>query len=396
MICFSLCISFSSSALALDSSYDGSGNIRKLKWADEFNGNELDMRNWMFEEGDMGGYSRAYYHSRKENVNVHDGLLDIKSEISFNNNGKYVVDSEYSGSIDSKNRFDFKYGELEIRAKMATGKGVASTAFSMGVNKAWPLCGEADLFEYRNDTNTLTQAIHTRKFSDVEGGLNPKTWMTGIDANIYHVYKMVLAENYIEYYIDDKLQGVYNPFDYSADDDPTKDATIWPFNQSMYLTIRNAMNPSLAGDRSPDGWTLTKTNEDSKDYETHTYIDYVRLYQYEKAPEIERFERSTPKFKSVSKKYKSKKIKIKLQPLFKRDRFDGVSIRVFKNKKKAKGDKGYCYYTKINKYKTNITISKKKFKNKRKLYVKVKYYKQFGDFIYYSKYSAIKKVKIKK
>ena len=67
----------------------------------------------------------------------------------------------------------------------------------------------------------------------------------------------------------------------------------------------------------------------------------------------------------------------------------GYQVQIATNKKMPKGKKT----VKVSKDKTSCTI--KKLKSKRTYYVRIRSYKKVDGKIYYSKWSAVKKVKVK-
>ena len=402
IICLSMCFSIPMDAKA-SKNYGASnaedlvdkntGMIRKLFWSDEFNGKSLDEKNWDYIEGDMGPGSRAYYHARKENVKVKNGLLDIVSQIQFDNNEKVKTDSEYSGFINSKGKFYFKYGELEIKAKMASGRGVSSVSYLLGKDRVWPNCGEVDMFQYSNNTGLLTQAVITPRISNDEGITNETVWQRTIDKNIFHIFKMRWSDKKIDLFIDNLLVGTYNPQNYSSNPDPTKDSKAWPFNQPMYINILGSMYGYIAGERTPYGWTLVKENEDYKDYETHTYVDYVRAYTFTIDKTIRNQINSKPALYRIYKKKKSKKLTVEL---FVDDWINGYEFKVYKTKKDAKKNRKALVKKNYNRPITKAKIKNKKLKNKKTLYVSVRSYKYCYKEKYYSKWCKPFKVKIKK
>lgn len=100
--------------------------------------------------------------------------------------------------------------------------------------------------------------------------------------------------------------------------------------------------------------------------------------------------------KIYKKKRKAKKLKIKIK---KAKGAIGYQFKVFKKKKNAKKVKKAIYTKTFKKYKKKFTLKSKKLKKKKKLFVRVRAY----NFMYgktgkkqYGKWSAIKKVKIKR
>lgn len=371
-----------------------SGMVRKLYWSDEFNRNTLNTRDWNIDLGSVEPQwgSRTYSTARAENVNVHNGLLDITSQISFDNEGYVVTDSGYIGSINTNNKFYFKYGEIEIKAKMAPGKGACSLSYFLGKDHPWPACGEVDLFEFSNHTNLLTQAIHTKRFNDFNSS-SPIIWQNSIDKSKYHVFKMRWYDKKIEFYIDNKLSATYDPANYTTNPDPADDIAVWPFNQPMMLFLRGSLDPNLGGERDPEGWTLVKENVDSKDYETHTYLDYVRVYTYQIDQTITNQLKYKPDLYRAYKKKKSKKLTIELFP---GDWNSGYEFRIYKTKKNAKKNKKVLVKKIFKGSPTTVKVKNKKLKNKKTLYVRARSYKYCYNVKYYSKWSKPLKVTIKK
>lgn len=98
------------------------------------------------------------------------------------------------------------------------------------------------------------------------------------------------------------------------------------------------------------------------------------------------------KIKKVSAKKKStKKLSLTLSKV---SGAKGYQIAVYKTKKNANKDKN-AIVKKIVK-KTSVTVISKKLKNQKTLFVKVRAYKLDGKKNVYGKWSAVKKVKIKK
>lgn len=95
--------------------------------------------------------------------------------------------------------------------------------------------------------------------------------------------------------------------------------------------------------------------------------------------------------KVVAKKVISKKVKISLKKIY---GAKGYQIAVYNTKRNAAKNKNAI----VKKFfkKTSLTVTSKKLKNKKTLYVKVRAYKLDGKRKIYGKWSKAKKVKIKK
>ena len=93
----------------------------------------------------------------------------------------------------------------------------------------------------------------------------------------------------------------------------------------------------------------------------------------------------------ISKKKSAKKVKLLLKKI---RGAKGYQVAIYKTKKNAAKNKKAI----IKKFvrKTRATVTSKKLKNKKSLYVKVRAYKLNGKKKIYGKWSKVKKVKIKK
>jgi beta-glucanase (GH16 family) len=119
----------------------------KLVWSDEFNYTGLpDSTKWTYEHGYIRNHENQYYTlARKENVFVHDGVLEIKGGKENYANEFYkkggndwrTSDSltRYtSASINTLGKASWKYGRVEVRAKIPKGLGVWPAIWMMGIN----------------------------------------------------------------------------------------------------------------------------------------------------------------------------------------------------------------------------------------------------------------------
>ena len=95
--------------------------------------------------------------------------------------------------------------------------------------------------------------------------------------------------------------------------------------------------------------------------------------------------------KAIKKKKSAKKIKVKLKKL---KGVKGYQVAVYKTKKKAKKNKKAL----VKKYvkKVKFTLKSKKFKKKKKLYIRARGFVYDGTARVFGKWSKVKKVKIKK
>ena len=232
-------------------------------WSEEFNINgQPNSENWIYEIGtgcpDLCGWGNGesqYYTDRVENVKVEDGLLKITAKTEAYSGSNYT-----SARIISRDKYEFQYGRVDIRAKLPTGAGTWPALWMLGANHqsvGWPACGEVDIMEHWGHQPTvISGAIHTPdSFGD--------TWTMGETiisdySTQFHIYSINWTSEKIEFFVDDNIFYTYNP--------SPKTETNWPFDAPAFFILNVAMGGSWF-DIDPD--FVESTME----------VDYIRVYQ---------------------------------------------------------------------------------------------------------------------
>jgi beta-glucanase (GH16 family) len=225
-----------------------------LIWSDEFNYNGApDSSKWNYNlgAGGWGNQELEYYTKRPQNVNVSDGTLHITA-LKENYEG-----SEYtSARILTKDKFSFKYGRVEARAKLPTGVGTWPAIWMLGSNidsVGWPACGEIDIMEHLGrDLNKIYGTLHYPGHSGAHA--NGKTTMIE-NANEFHIYEVEWSPKEIKISVDGKIYQI------------VKNSKEIPFNHNFFIIINMAMGGNFGGPVAPN--LSTETME----------VDYVRVYQ---------------------------------------------------------------------------------------------------------------------
>ena len=106
----------------------------KLVWSDEFDGATLDNSKWNLSEADMekkdaDGNTAVVFKDEEKLIKVEDGKLVLDSYYDEENK-VYVAHK----SIQTKETMSFKYGYLEVRAKVpfSSGRTISFTAHNKG------------------------------------------------------------------------------------------------------------------------------------------------------------------------------------------------------------------------------------------------------------------------
>lgn len=268
---------------AVPTSYDD----YKLVWSDEFNIDGKPSDNWVPEKGFQRNQELQWYQS--DNATVSDGCMIIEGRLERVKNPNYVEGSsnwktnreyaEYTSScMTTQNGYTFKYGRLEVRAKIPTATGSWPAIWTLGNQWEWPMNGEIDLMEYyiKNGTpSILANACwsSTRQWTAVwDESATPFTHFTSKDsqwAEKFHLWRMDWDSSYIRLYLDGEL---LNEIDLSkTQNQGYQGNTNNPFsndieNNGQYILLNLAIG-SNGG------------IPDKSKFPLRYYVDYVRVYQ---------------------------------------------------------------------------------------------------------------------
>ncbi len=175
----------------------------QLVWSDEFEGPLINTNNWTHELGGGGWGNEEWeiYTSSSENSFISQGKLNIKAT-KVNNN-------YYSARMVTRDKKQFTYGRIDIRALMPYGKGIWPALWTLGANigqVGWPRCGEIDIMEYLGHIES--QVHGTIHYYD--GGHQSRTGSYTLPGSAsfhdsFHVFSVVWQENTIKWYVDYNL-----------------------------------------------------------------------------------------------------------------------------------------------------------------------------------------------
>ena len=246
-------------------------DTRKLVWSDEFDKDGLpDESKWSYDVGTAcdkpcgcgwGNHELQYYtEKRKENARVENGHLIIEVH-----NEKFKDRDYTSARLVSKNKGDWKYGKIDIRAKVASGKGVWSAIWMLPTeNKygGWPGSGEIDIMENVGfDQDTIVGSAHTLNYYHLIGThKNGKINIPKPDED-FHVYTLDWKEDQYTVAVDGQTYFTFV--------NERTDYKSWPFDQEFHLLLNIAYGGDWGGEQgiSPELLPAKMT------------IDYVRVYQ---------------------------------------------------------------------------------------------------------------------
>ncbi|MFA0963829.1 family 16 glycosylhydrolase [Roseivirga sp. BDSF3-8] len=233
-----------------------------LVWADEFDGNSLNTSNWSYELGDgcpdlCGWGNNELQVYKSENVSVANGHLVIEAREERTGAKAYT-----SGRIKTEGKQSFKYGRIDIRAKMPRGKGMWPALWMLGANHStagWPASGEIDIMEMiGGDESTVLGTCHwdhDGQFASYGGNYT----VSGPSlADEFHVYSISWDDTFIRWYVDDIE---YHVIDITPEQ-------LSEFQQEFFFLFNVAVGGNLVG----------RPNRNTS-FPQQMIVDYVRVFQ---------------------------------------------------------------------------------------------------------------------
>lgn len=260
-----------------------------LVFNDEFSGNTLDRNSWDYVTGyyldndpakwGWGNNELEHYTDSTKNVYVKDGSLHLKAtedpkvfeDIDPNRTAPYA-----SGKIASQNKFSFKYGRIDFRAKLPTGNGLWPALWLLpndqDIYGTWAASGEIDVMEARGRLpGASSGAIHF-------GGTWPSNTYLGGDYAFpegqaintdYHVYSVIWEEESIQWFVDGEMFFYATADQWYSTSAPNNN--LAPFDQEFYIIMNLAVG----------GWFDGGITPNAGDLPAEMQVDYVRVYQAE-------------------------------------------------------------------------------------------------------------------
>lgn len=232
-----------------------------LLWSEEFTDHHagvLPSESWNFDIGDgshvglvgWGNNEREYY--TQESVSIKDSLVVTAQRHREGSDLQcYYGPAEWtSGKIHTANKIGFKYGYLEIQAKMPSGVGTWPALWLLGANLldgvSWPHCGEIDILETTGAHPYQIQGtIHGDGYFG-ENGATKIIQSPTLLSESFHSYAISWSEDRIEWFFDGQSYNVINRSDEELAGKP------WPFNQEFYLIMNLAIGGWFAGEVDPE------------------------------------------------------------------------------------------------------------------------------------------------
>ena len=255
-----------------------------LVWSDEFDGSAVDSGSWTFQLGDgsdnglpgWGNYELQYYQADNASIQEVDDTTALVIEARQEDAGNSAYTSARMRSV---NKFDFKYGRVDVRAKAAPGDGMWSAIWMMPTDTTygtWAAGGEIDIMEVVN-AGTDNQGVFMAAHYGFEWPLNQIT-SEGADvddASDWHTYSLEWSGDYVRWFVDGEhlrtvSKDVYYSYYFKDNTDGYQLASnpAAPFDRDFHLIVNLAVGGIGPG-----------VELDPSSVPGEMVVDYIRVYE---------------------------------------------------------------------------------------------------------------------
>lgn len=242
------------------------GNDYQLVWQDEFDYQGLpDSAKWKYDtEGNEAGWgnneAQFYTDANLKNASVSNGILKITA-VKENFGGK-----EYTSARLISNA-DWKYGKIEVNAKIPNGRGTWAAIWMMPGGWSfkdgnWPDIGEIDIMEHvGHDPGVVHTSAHSRDYQWQKGTQKTAVIKVPTATEAFHTYVLEWTPEVLKAFVNDSLFFEYR--------NEGLGETKWPYDKPFYLILNVAVGGEWGNVKGIDNEAFPQAME----------IDYVRVYQ---------------------------------------------------------------------------------------------------------------------
>jgi len=236
---------------------------------EDFHSSRLDPEKWTVYVGDgcpelcgFGNNELQYYSDSMKNVRIEDGKLIIQAHKEDYKGLRYT-----SAKLVTQHKVYWKYGRIEVRAKLPRGRGTWPAIWMLPDFKdkdmQWPLDGEIDIMEHVGyNQGMIYGTIHTQKYNHKVGTQRSDSLRIPNAHKAFHVYAIEWSEGQISWFVDDQ--------EYLTLKKGQDGYQGWPFDDNPYYLI---LNLAVGGD-----WGGKKGVDDAI-WPQKFVIDYVKYYK---------------------------------------------------------------------------------------------------------------------
>lgn len=256
----------------------------KIVFFDDFTGTKLDRNKWNVEVTGMhvNNELQAYVDSAatlfvvngKAAEGAKNGALLLRPLASPDFKTKDGQQFNFiSSRVNTKGKFDFKYGTAEARIKLTAGAGLWPAWWMLG-NGKWPETGEVDIMEYVGEKDWAGAAVHGPGYSGETPFVNRQYFAAGNEATEWHVYAVEWTPEVLNFKYDGKLM-------FRVTRHMTDNYGKWAFDTNKHLILNYAVGGAypakVNGVKSPAFGLPESTAELIRNKEAKMLVDWVKV-----------------------------------------------------------------------------------------------------------------------
>lgn len=222
-----------------------------------------------------------YTENRTKNVRLENGSLVLTAlpEPYYHSQRNFT-----SGRIRTK--ASWRYGKMEIRAKMPAGRQLWPAFWMMPLtNKygGWAASGEIDITEYRGErTNEVSAALHYGGSwpNNIHSGSGDRTFEKTDFAKDFHNFSVIWNKTVISWQVDGRTfhtENINRTMWCGRGSNPYT-ARRQPFDQPFYILLNLAVGGNFFGAVPPVTVDEARHNWTQPAFE----VDYVKVFQWKK------------------------------------------------------------------------------------------------------------------
>lgn len=251
----------------------------QLIWEDQFEGSELNSTYWNIEKGGGSNWNNTAIDDPRV-IEVSNGTLKLKaiknpnSSVDLSTVQDIDKTNVWTGAVDTHRKVDFKYGKVEVRARLEAVPRAWPAIWLMPTESVYggnPDSGEIDIVERLNLDPFYYSTIHTEYHTTNKS--DPERYTTESAATIdqWTVFSIEWDENKIEFFRDGNKYHSFNRGMSSI----VSGLLRWPFDQDFYIILSQQIGGGwVDGEAKSQGLVLKNS-----DLPYEMEIDYVRVYE---------------------------------------------------------------------------------------------------------------------
>ncbi len=244
---------------------------------DDFSGSKLDRTKWNAETTGMhvNDELQAYVDSAST-IYLQNNMLVLQPHYAP---GYTTADGQQfnfvSGRINTKDKFDFKYGLAEARIKLDDGAGLWPAWWMLGYGD-WPDAGEVDIMEYIGEKDWASAAVHGPGYSGETPFVNRFYFDKQHDVTNWHVYAVEWTPDSLLFKYDGSTM-------FRVTKTMAAKYGKWAFDSNKFLVLNYALGGAypqkINGIKNPFYGLSAPALEAVKNNKARMYVDWVKITQ---------------------------------------------------------------------------------------------------------------------